>query len=380
MASPVQLTGGAFQDSMGNILVDGYLMMKLSSDEEVNDSLICSGIEIRIQLDASGNVVTSPAQSVWGNDVMLPVNSYYTVTGYAADGQVAWGPNGQQVIGTGTFDTGTWIPNQVISWVPPLQVPTLEVNGVPTILQNLQNLVDSATVTFANIGGGEIQTTAIIPPPAPLSLPQPDVALFSYWSAVPGGTTGWTPIFDNLSYGGPYSQVPATATAAATVVAGINGVGWIGNPFVWPTRLTTFKSTANITATGTTAFRFWGLTNAVGVDSSGPVNPIIADCIGIEVLETALGLGNWLIATSIAGTYTLTDTGVPIVSGTRYNIGFTVNAGVVTLYLNGVESGTASVNIPTTNALFMAYCQQRTAGSVDITTSIEYLYTSNAAV
>src|ERR1035437_4335700 len=115
----VQLTGGNFQDSSGGVLNLGYLLMKLSSDEEVNSSLICSGIEIRIQLDANGNVITTPPQSVWGNDQMLPDNSYYKVTGYTAAGQPAWGPNNQQVLGNGgTFDTGAWIPNTVISWVP----------------------------------------------------------------------------------------------------------------------------------------------------------------------------------------------------------------------------------------------------------------------
>src|ERR1039458_2496446 len=160
MATIVQLTGGAFQDSMGNVLANGYLTFKLSSDEEVNGSLICSGIEIRIQLDANGDIVTSPAQSVWGNDVLFPINSYYTVTGYTKPGQMAWGPNCQQVTGTGPFDVGTWIPNQVVSWSPTVQVPSLEVNGTPNALQTILNLVNSASVTFSDIGGGQVQATA----------------------------------------------------------------------------------------------------------------------------------------------------------------------------------------------------------------------------
>src|ERR1035438_7351512 len=127
--STVALTGGHFQDSQGDPLNLGYLKMKLSSDEEVNDSLICSGLEITITLDASGNC--NAGQSVWGNDVMLPVNSYYKVTAYTASGQIVWRPNNQQVVGAGPFDTGTWTPNSVISWVPPIQTPSVEVNGVP---------------------------------------------------------------------------------------------------------------------------------------------------------------------------------------------------------------------------------------------------------
>ena len=65
--------------------------------------------------DSSGNVVGG--SSIWGNDVLFPPNTYYRVTGFTAEGQPVWGPNNQQVAGS-TFDLGTWIPNQVISWVP----------------------------------------------------------------------------------------------------------------------------------------------------------------------------------------------------------------------------------------------------------------------
>ncbi len=171
-----QLVGGSFQDSQGNLLANGYLTMRLSQDEEVVDSLICSGITIRIQLDSVGNVASSsstpsaPNQFVWANDVMLPVNSYYKVTGFTASGQIAWGPNNQQAssggIGGGTFDTGTWVPNQVISWTPPLQIPNVEVNGTPLSSQAVVNFEDSSTVTFSDQGFGAIKATASIPTPS----------------------------------------------------------------------------------------------------------------------------------------------------------------------------------------------------------------------
>jgi hypothetical protein len=157
MASKVQLIGGNFQDLQGNVLNLGYLTMKLSSDEEVNDSLICSGIEIKINLDSSGNCVAG--QYVWGNDVLLPLNSYYKVTAYTAAGQIAWGPNNQQVMGSSSFDVGTWIPNQVISWSPSVQSLLLEVNGTPNVSQTLLNFVNSGTVSFTN-SGGNVSATA----------------------------------------------------------------------------------------------------------------------------------------------------------------------------------------------------------------------------
>ena len=166
VATKVQLTGGGFQDSEGNLLVDGYLEMKLSQDGRiVGVGNIAAGITIRIQLDSNGDVVASPAQSVWGNDQMLPINSYYRVTGFTAEGQPAWGPNNQQVFGSGgTFDLDTWIPNKVLSWFPSLQSTELQVNGVDNVDQALLNLIDSATVTFTDHGDGSVSADAAVPP------------------------------------------------------------------------------------------------------------------------------------------------------------------------------------------------------------------------
>lgn len=162
------LTGGNFQDAMGNLLANGYLTMKLSQDSQVNDSQVCSGVEINIVLDGNGDVAAYPTipadQFVWANDVLSPVNSFYTVSGYTAEGQPAFGPNNQQVvsggIGGGTFDTGTWIPNQVVSWAPALQTPQVFVNG--TALSSTQEIdfIDSATIDFVDEGNGEISASA----------------------------------------------------------------------------------------------------------------------------------------------------------------------------------------------------------------------------
>jgi len=159
-ASPVQLTGGNFQDSEGNHLANGYLRMVLSQDGTViGVGSICSGIEITIQLDANGSVVAYPAQVVWGNDAITPVNTYYKVTGYTAAGQPAWGPNVQQVVGGPTFDVGTWIPNSVISWLGVvLQAPILlETEGVPNASQIVFNAESTdSSIDITDRGAGNI--------------------------------------------------------------------------------------------------------------------------------------------------------------------------------------------------------------------------------
>lgn len=160
--SKVQLTGGNFQDGEGNVLADGYLLLQLSQDALVTGvAQIGSGVAVKIKLNSSGSIDTTVAQSVWGNDQLSPPNTFYTVTGYTSKSQLAWGPNYQQVIGNGgTFDVGTWVPNQVTNWTPPLQVPILKTNGVVNVVQNLQNLVQGSNITIVSDDDGDVTISA----------------------------------------------------------------------------------------------------------------------------------------------------------------------------------------------------------------------------
>jgi hypothetical protein len=87
--------------------------------ELVGDGLTVTGVgrvaagTIKITLDANGNVSSSPSQAVWASDTISPSNSFYRVTAYTTAGQPVWGPNNQRILfGDGTFNVGTWIPNQ----------------------------------------------------------------------------------------------------------------------------------------------------------------------------------------------------------------------------------------------------------------------------
>jgi hypothetical protein len=167
-ATQVQLTGGGFQDSEGNLLADGYLEFVLSQDSSVTGvGNICAGITITIQLDSDGNAASSassPAaadQYLWGNDVLNTPNTFYKVTGFTAEGQPAWGPNNQQVYGSSPFDLGTWVPNTVYQWTPPVQQVSLNVNGVAASSQIRQNLESTdASVTITDEGNGNINFQA----------------------------------------------------------------------------------------------------------------------------------------------------------------------------------------------------------------------------
>jgi hypothetical protein len=120
MSTTVQLTGGNFQDTQGNLLVNGYLTFVLSQDAQANTTTnICAGREIKILLNSSGSISTSPAQYMWPNDVLTPANTFYVVRGYTSAGQLVWGPNSQQVLSTPSpFDVGVWKPNIVSTAAP----------------------------------------------------------------------------------------------------------------------------------------------------------------------------------------------------------------------------------------------------------------------
>jgi hypothetical protein len=167
-ATKTQLIGGGFQDSEGNILANGYLEFYLSQDSSVTGvGNVCAGIAVRIQLDSNGNAASSSStptaadQYIWGNADFTTSNTFYRVIGYTAQGQPAWGPNNQQV-GTGsTFNLGTWVPNTVLSWTPPVQPLLIEVNGTEAQSQTILNLESTdSSVVITDEGNGNINLQA----------------------------------------------------------------------------------------------------------------------------------------------------------------------------------------------------------------------------
>jgi hypothetical protein len=149
----VTLTGGAFQDAEGHLLVDGFLTMTLSHDEQdpSSNTQIAAGIPVKILLDNNGNV--SSGQSVWATDVLLPAGAYYIIEAFRSDGTLAWAsPQFETVPSGGPFNIGTWIPNQPVPQPPPSKI-TLQTNGVNNGSQTLENLVAGANVTLTNVGG-----------------------------------------------------------------------------------------------------------------------------------------------------------------------------------------------------------------------------------
>jgi len=353
MPSKVQLIGGNFQDSEGNVLSNGQLKFRLSQDASVSGvGNICSGVEITIPLDADGNVVTSPAQYLWGNDSLLPINTYYRVTGYTFAGQPAWGPNNQQVEGSGTFDLGTWVPNSVISWMPVVNQPlVLENNGVLNSSQALLNLESSdSSVTITDEGGGNINLQA-------------------------GGGTFQTTIgstaagVNNNSFGqganvgmdiqpignsalsvsrGPTATegcfVPSQSSSSTQVGALIDlvvniSLGILKDWF------------AKVTVVGQVSSRYWMGISDVTQANVGNVlfsDTPAANFVGFLWSSSVGGGGNYKAVCQTDATHqTLVDTGVSLGVGDKLE--FKSSGSSVLFYINGSLVATISTNVPSTS-------------------------------
>lgn len=141
MATKNQLSGGAFQDCLGGVLANGYLIMELSQDAQVNGSTqVVAGYKVQITLDASGNVKASPAQSVWPNDVLSPANTFYIVSAFTENGQLVWGPNPQQVFSSPSpYDIGAWVPGTV-STLPTTNITLTGVTLTPSATAGVATL------------------------------------------------------------------------------------------------------------------------------------------------------------------------------------------------------------------------------------------------
>lgn len=111
----VQIAGGGFQDSEGNLLAFGKLVLRLSSPatDPTGTIQICNDLEFSVPLDADGNIVTSPVQhSAWPNDIILPAGTYYMAKVYNASGELSWGPNAVFIESEPSpFFVNDWVPS-----------------------------------------------------------------------------------------------------------------------------------------------------------------------------------------------------------------------------------------------------------------------------
>jgi hypothetical protein len=84
MATDQTITG-TFVNPQGVPLANGYLVMQLSHDgQSATPNQVVSGFRLRVTLNSSGQI--SPAVAIYSNTGLLPANTFYRITVYAADG------------------------------------------------------------------------------------------------------------------------------------------------------------------------------------------------------------------------------------------------------------------------------------------------------
>lgn len=228
MSTTNQLSGGGFQDPLGNVLSFGFLIFSISQDAQVNSTTqIVGGYKVKILLDINGNVASSPAQSIWPNDVLSPSGTFYNVSAYNENGQLVWGPNPQQVLSTPSpFDVGAWVPTSVnigagggsgslstvsvvtANGVSGTAVTTgsnaaitlslagfLALNNTWTGTAEFNNSVVFEAGAQANAGLtslGLLQTSVTTPATSSANFAAPDIQLSSsYWTGTAAATDSW---------------------------------------------------------------------------------------------------------------------------------------------------------------------------------------------
>ena len=338
MAGLVTLTGGTFQDAMGNLLSDGYLICELSQDEQLSSSQgqAVGGRKIKVLLGTDGNVLASPAQKVWPTDEMNPGNASYTVWGYTEEGQLVWGPNYGLLVPTGsTYNVDGWVPNQIGGsgsggGGAPVGSLLLQTNGVNNGSQQLLNLVAGTGITIVDDGVGDV--TISTGGSGGAQGPRFSVVDWYAWQAIVASRSGPATTINAAVTAG--ALLSPTQTEAATYNFVGNSVqGWgvnetqintsdspitVGQLNVWQARV----ALSNVGATD--AGRHWIMLNSTPNDSvssgGGAVTDSFVngftgdqDVIGFRFSPISAGDVNWqaYVGGFYLGSETIVDTGVP---------------------------------------------------------------------
>ncbi len=102
------ITGGSFQDALGNPIAFGTLLLQLPQDAASSlPSLVAAGIQLQIPLDASGNVTGN--FSVWPTDQLSPNTLTYTAWVLTNSNTQVWGPHKEVILSNPSpFNLDAW--------------------------------------------------------------------------------------------------------------------------------------------------------------------------------------------------------------------------------------------------------------------------------
>ncbi len=383
-ATITQLIGGSFQDAEGNLLANGYLTFKLSQDGSVAGvGNICSGIELKIQLDSMGNVASStstpPAsnQYLWANPNISPINTFYKVVGYTAEGQRAFGSNNQQVASGSVFNLDLWVPNTVISWFPQTTQPLLlEVNGTPNSSQQLLNLESTdSSVIITDLGNGNINFQSGAS--SFQNIIGCTAAALSANNFTQGANLGMslTTPFNNSRQNSGSGAGASEGVFATYQTDSSSQTGSIQDQ-VQNITLGILKDWfAKISILGFTSSRYWnGITDS-STSNSGNVffsDTPAANFVGFRFSTGAGDTHYKAICQTGSSNQTVVDTGVsPTVAD---KLEFKPSGSTVVFYINGITVATISTNIPATSVAMSTFLSNDCDGDIGLSNFLMAFY------
>lgn len=377
----VQLTGGHFQDSSGNPLALGYLVMELVQDEQLSSlaGQVVAGIKIKITLESGGSVATtSPVQAVWSPENMVPAGASYTVWGYTAQGQLAWGPNyGLDVPIGATFDVDNWVPNTTGGGSGSTGGLTLQTNEANNGSQQLLDLHAGTNITLVDNGSGQVTIAASGSAPGG---PRPSIASWNYaklnFSGMPGIGISLASV--------PGTLLPATAIDSAYFTETTGSSNFVIYDQEQQMSFGLFKDAQwRVLTPSSSNIRYWIAMTSYPAPSAGFLESDTPDSAisGFSVIgfrySTFAGDTHWqCYASDTAGHHIIVDSGVAIDHTLGHN--FEVSqptAGTLEFYIDSVLVGTLTTTLPATSTLFQMNAwmdQALSVGSIEI--GINYFY------
>jgi hypothetical protein len=111
------------------------------------------------------------------------------------------------------------------------------------------------------------------------------------------------------------------------------------------------------------------------------VNPTSVDCAGISFSVNGSLVSNFFLVSSNSGSVTSVDLGISANDGLRHEIGFVLDAGVLTAIIDGImiSGHTVTTNLPT-SLLGFNWWSNGVSGYYDppsCTVKTEYMYAEN---
>lgn len=101
----------AFQDSAGNVLANGTLILRLN---QLASATSAGGgqiepVDIVLTLDANGKITSQPV-NLWANDQLTPTTTFYVMRLYNSNGLLVAGPANWTISGAAPIDVSALNP------------------------------------------------------------------------------------------------------------------------------------------------------------------------------------------------------------------------------------------------------------------------------